>query len=54
MNSPHSDENGGRILVSFAKMDFHDDFKVEDEIIELEEGLKLYPTREDPTIKIGL
>jgi hypothetical protein len=40
MNSPHSDENGGRILVSFAKMDFHDDFKVEDEIIELEEGLK--------------
>ena len=43
MNSPYSEENGGRILLSFAKIDFHDSFAIAPEVIELDNATKKFP-----------
>lgn len=43
MNAPYSEENGARILVSFAKISFDDNFAVEAEKIELD-AMKKYET----------
>jgi hypothetical protein len=35
MNSPYSDKNGARILVSFAMIEYHDSYAVDTDQIEL-------------------
>jgi hypothetical protein len=36
MNAPWSEDNGARVLVSFAKIEFHDAFALEPDAIELD------------------
>jgi hypothetical protein len=46
MNSPYQEENGARVLVSFAKIEFHEAFILDKDDVQLDEKM-IIPSEDD-------
>lgn len=53
MNAPWSGDNGARVLVSFAKIDFHEAFSLEPDAVELDQVMKI-PSEDNQEVMIPL